>query len=163
MWSSRWNENWQGKPKYSEKTCSSATLPITNPTWPDLGSNPDHRGGKPATNRLSYGTAFIVHVTYPVDNIGASFNAGFNFQAFATKIVVMHLLSLPWLFFCPHATIREWLNRFSWNFILWSFTRIRNWVKIGQRLRTLYTKTCAHFCAHHDCNSLSIYLIEKCF
>jgi hypothetical protein len=25
VWSSRWNANWQGKPKYSEKTCPSAT------------------------------------------------------------------------------------------------------------------------------------------
>jgi hypothetical protein len=39
MCSSRWNENWQGKPKYSEKTCPSTTLSITNPTWPDLNSN----------------------------------------------------------------------------------------------------------------------------
>jgi hypothetical protein len=36
----------------------SATLFITNPTLPDLGSNPGRRGGKPATKRLSYGTAF---------------------------------------------------------------------------------------------------------
>jgi hypothetical protein len=28
----RWNEDWQGKPKYSEKTCPSATLSTTNPT-----------------------------------------------------------------------------------------------------------------------------------
>jgi hypothetical protein len=56
MWSSRWNENWKGKPKYSEKTCLSTTLSTTNPTWRDLGSNPALRGGKPATNRLSYGT-----------------------------------------------------------------------------------------------------------
>jgi hypothetical protein len=55
MWSSRWNENWQGKPKYSEKTCPSATLSTTNPTSPDVGSNLGCRGGKPATNRLSYG------------------------------------------------------------------------------------------------------------
>jgi hypothetical protein len=27
-----WNEEWQGKPKYSEKTCPSSTLPTTNPT-----------------------------------------------------------------------------------------------------------------------------------
>jgi hypothetical protein len=53
----RWNEDWQGKPKYSEKTCPSATLSTKNPTWPDLVSNPGSRGGKPATNRLSYGTA----------------------------------------------------------------------------------------------------------
>jgi hypothetical protein len=26
MWSSQWNENWQGKPKYSEKTFPNATL-----------------------------------------------------------------------------------------------------------------------------------------
>jgi hypothetical protein len=57
LWSSWWNENWQGKPKYSEKTSPSATLCTTNPTWPDLGSNPGRRGGKPATNHLSYGTA----------------------------------------------------------------------------------------------------------
>jgi hypothetical protein len=57
VWSSRWNENWQGKPKYSEKTCPSSTLSTTNPTWSDLGWNPGRRGGKPATNRLSYDTA----------------------------------------------------------------------------------------------------------
>jgi hypothetical protein len=57
MWSSRWNEYWQGKPKYLQKTCPSATLSAINPTWPDLGSNPGRRGGKPATNRLCYGTA----------------------------------------------------------------------------------------------------------
>jgi hypothetical protein len=57
LWSSWWNEDWQGKPKYSEKTCPSATFSTTNPTWPDLGSNPGRRCGKPATNRLSYSTA----------------------------------------------------------------------------------------------------------
>jgi hypothetical protein len=36
------------------KTCPSA---ITNPTWTDLGLNPGLRGEKPATNRLSHGTA----------------------------------------------------------------------------------------------------------
>jgi hypothetical protein len=56
-WNSRWNENWQGKLKYSKKTCRSAALSTTNLTWPDLGSNPGRRGGKPVTNRLSYGTA----------------------------------------------------------------------------------------------------------
>jgi hypothetical protein len=34
-----------------------ATLSATNPTWPDLGQNPGCRCAKPATNRLSYGTA----------------------------------------------------------------------------------------------------------
>jgi hypothetical protein len=30
-------------------------LSTTNPTWPGQRSNPSHRGGKPATNHLSYG------------------------------------------------------------------------------------------------------------
>jgi hypothetical protein len=62
------NEDWQGKPKYSEKTCPSATLSTTNPAWPDPSSNVGRCGGKPATNRLSYGavemfTAFKVDFT----------------------------------------------------------------------------------------------------
>jgi hypothetical protein len=31
--------------------------PSQNPTWRDPGLNPGRRGGKPATNRLSYGAA----------------------------------------------------------------------------------------------------------
>jgi hypothetical protein len=37
------------------KTCSSATLSTTNPIWTDPGL----RGGRPATNRLSHGTAHV--------------------------------------------------------------------------------------------------------
>jgi hypothetical protein len=44
------------KPKYSKKTCPSTALSTTNPTCcPD--ANPGCHGGKPATNRLSYGRA----------------------------------------------------------------------------------------------------------
>jgi hypothetical protein len=57
LWRNWWNEDWQGKPKYSEKTCPSATLSTTNPTCLDPGLNPGPRGGTPATNRLSYGAA----------------------------------------------------------------------------------------------------------
>jgi hypothetical protein len=38
--------DWQGKPKYSEKICPSATLSTTNSTWPDPSLNPGRRGGK---------------------------------------------------------------------------------------------------------------------
>jgi hypothetical protein len=41
----------------STKTCPSATLSTTNPTWTEPGSNPGLRGGRPAVNRLSHGTA----------------------------------------------------------------------------------------------------------
>jgi hypothetical protein len=57
VWSIWWNKNWQGKSIYREKTCHSATLSDTDPTCPALGLNPGLRGGKPATNGLSYGTA----------------------------------------------------------------------------------------------------------
>jgi hypothetical protein len=69
-WRIWWNEDWQGKPKYSEKICPSATLSTTNPTWPDPGANPGCRGGKPATNRLSYGAtkAYSYYVFNISDN-----------------------------------------------------------------------------------------------
>jgi hypothetical protein len=57
LWRNWWNEHWQGKSKYSEKTCPSATLSTTDLTWLDPGLNPGRHGGKPAANRLSYGAA----------------------------------------------------------------------------------------------------------
>jgi hypothetical protein len=47
----------------------SAALSTTNPTSPDLASNPGCRGGKPATNRLSYGVASC-SVKFPVILLG---------------------------------------------------------------------------------------------
>jgi hypothetical protein len=51
-----------GEPKDSEKTCPSATLSTTNPTCLDPVLIPGRQGGKPATNRLSYGAA--INVTF---------------------------------------------------------------------------------------------------
>jgi hypothetical protein len=53
----QWNEIDRGKPTTRRKTCPSATLSNTNLTWTDPRSNPGLRGDKPATNRLSRGTA----------------------------------------------------------------------------------------------------------
>jgi hypothetical protein len=36
----QWNEIDWGKPTTRRKTCTSATLSTTNPTWTDPGSNP---------------------------------------------------------------------------------------------------------------------------
>jgi hypothetical protein len=47
----------------AEETYPSATMSTTNPTLPDLGSNLGSHGGKPVTNRLSYGTASKNDVT----------------------------------------------------------------------------------------------------
>jgi hypothetical protein len=43
----------RGNRRTRRKTCPSATLSTTNPTWTDLGLCVD----RPATNRLSHGTA----------------------------------------------------------------------------------------------------------
>jgi hypothetical protein len=67
LWRNWWNEDWQGKLKYSEKTCPSATLSTTNPTWLDPVLNTGRRGGKPATNRLSYGAAFLHRIEFRAD------------------------------------------------------------------------------------------------
>ena len=44
------------------KTCPSATLSTTNPTWTDPGSNLGLRDERPATYRLSHGTAFLTEL-----------------------------------------------------------------------------------------------------
>jgi hypothetical protein len=73
FWSNWWNEIWQGKPKYSEKTYHSATLSTTKSHMTDPVSNPGPQGGKPATNRLSYGAApgivNIRHIIRVLDKI----------------------------------------------------------------------------------------------
>jgi hypothetical protein len=38
--------------------------PSQNSTWPDPGLNPGRRGGKPATNRLSYGEPVTNRLNY---------------------------------------------------------------------------------------------------
>jgi hypothetical protein len=53
---------WQGKPKYSEETCSGATLSTTKSHMTTRSRSPDHSGGKPETNRLSYGAALKVSI-----------------------------------------------------------------------------------------------------
>jgi hypothetical protein len=56
-------KDFQGKPKYSEKPFPSATLSTTNSTRLDPGLNPGRCGGKPETNRLSYGAASLLLFT----------------------------------------------------------------------------------------------------
>jgi hypothetical protein len=50
------------------KTCPSATLSTTNPTWIDPGVNPGLRGERPATDDLSHGTVIGRLVTEIVDS-----------------------------------------------------------------------------------------------
>jgi hypothetical protein len=49
------------------KTCPSVTLPTTNPTCTDPGSNTGLGAGRPAANRVSHGTTLII--SYTKENI----------------------------------------------------------------------------------------------
>jgi hypothetical protein len=53
----KWKDIDRGKPRVLRETCLSANLSTTTPTWTAMGANPGLRGEKPATNRLSCGTA----------------------------------------------------------------------------------------------------------
>jgi hypothetical protein len=53
----QWNEIDRGKPTTERKTCPSAALSTTNPTWTYPGLNLGLRSERPANNHLSHGTA----------------------------------------------------------------------------------------------------------
>jgi hypothetical protein len=53
----RWNDIDTWNKRSRRKTCPSATLSTTNPTGNDPCANPGLRNERPATNRLSHGTA----------------------------------------------------------------------------------------------------------
>jgi hypothetical protein len=52
-----WNDIFAGETEELGENLPSATLSTTNPTWIDPGANPGLRGERPATNRMSHGTA----------------------------------------------------------------------------------------------------------
>jgi hypothetical protein len=70
------------------KTCPSATLSITNPTWTDPGSNPSLRGERSATNRLSHGTDFNMSHSDAVDFISFIMVRDSNNIAFRFKRLI---------------------------------------------------------------------------
>jgi hypothetical protein len=48
--------------------------------WPDPYSNPGRRGGKPATNRLSYGAAYIKFTSSSLLNYVGNYRSFIAFQ-----------------------------------------------------------------------------------
>jgi hypothetical protein len=55
------------EPQYSEESENSASLKLsaTNCTWPDLATNSDRRGEKPACSLLAYGALLRLHFVFP--------------------------------------------------------------------------------------------------
>jgi hypothetical protein len=69
------------------KTCPSATLSTTNPTWTDLGSNPGLRGGRPLILLLFTCTYLYKNISICGSSIHAhgliwNYCAHFNFSLY---------------------------------------------------------------------------------
>jgi hypothetical protein len=58
----QWNDD-RGKPKNLEKTCPSATVSTTNPTWADLDANTGLHGEMLATNHQNH---FMVQTVFRI-------------------------------------------------------------------------------------------------
>jgi hypothetical protein len=114
--SSRWNENCQGKPKCSGKTCLSATLSTTNLRCPGLGSNPACRRGKPVTNSLSYGTTYFTPLNkysfFCFCNSLPIFPCFFSFVSKETNIYTASLRSVDIDSIPNH--LFHWMKAFEW-------------------------------------------------
>jgi hypothetical protein len=103
------------------KTCPSATLSTTNPTWTDPGSNLGLHGGRLATKCLSHGTT-VINISAAPLNTTSSFRP-WNLPQLSTAaarriVIVPSLDAIPvecstfslsqirhqarhWLCFCP--------------------------------------------------------------
>jgi hypothetical protein len=64
--------------------------PLQNPTWPDPGLNPGRHGGKPATNRLSYGAAHKMGWAYCTREMDERFEHRRNKTTWETSVKVMN-------------------------------------------------------------------------
>jgi hypothetical protein len=80
------------------KTCPSATWSTTNPAWTDLGANTDLRGEKPVTNRLSYGTASPVIISYRL--VGINQHPYLQICDNATRMRTAYMMRLSRLLDC---------------------------------------------------------------
>jgi hypothetical protein len=88
--------NLQGKTEVlGGKTCPSATLSTTNPTWIEPGPNAGRGGERQATNRLNDGTANykLVSVSYEFPSCKMPFKTSFT-------VSVLHMHTTCPLFFC---------------------------------------------------------------
>jgi hypothetical protein len=84
----------QGKPNSSRETCPIAALFITDPTLLDLCSNTGRRGGNPAANCLSYGTAVPPHITVVIleENFRNAFMISSVFPAVERRTDAMNVM-----------------------------------------------------------------------
>jgi hypothetical protein len=107
----RWNDTDTLKPKNSEKTCPSATLSTTNPTWTDPEANPCLHCKMPVTNLLNRRMAFpFLRFTYslqhPVFDTFSGLPVGWDTN-FHTRVEVRDKLRISCLIFLSLDRRRE--------------------------------------------------------
>jgi hypothetical protein len=80
----------RGNRSTRRKHAPAQLCPPQIPTWPDLGSNPGRRGGKPATNRLSYGADLPMDVSRDIQQTLKSWDYGQYTWKMRTEAVNNH-------------------------------------------------------------------------
>jgi hypothetical protein len=114
------------------KTCPSETLSTTNPTCTDPASNPGFRGERPATNRLSHGTARIPHLHFISATKWPSLLHNLNWSSKRLLHAVCENLHLH--------------SSFSWQLILDHVAKIdRPFIEHELSLPPLYDPTISHY------------------
>jgi hypothetical protein len=72
--------------------------PSQNPTWSDPGLNPGRRGGKPATNRLSYGAAKDKLACYISTSSSNSISSNYATGCMLNLVWRYYEISMFWLY-----------------------------------------------------------------
>jgi hypothetical protein len=103
------------------------------PIWPDLGLNPG-RGGKPATNRLSYGTANLCFWT-PVVTCWVCHVTN-NFMWVSDSANLYWTLTLP-----PYNYYRLWYHSTSGPVLQYSITQL-SLSMAGSQLSSMAAQDC---------------------
>jgi hypothetical protein len=78
-------------------TCPSAHFTTKNPPWTDPGLNPGPRVGRPATNRMSHGTATVLVLSFHL-------RLGFQrvlFPSFFPNMILYAFILYPMHATCP--------------------------------------------------------------
>jgi hypothetical protein len=127
LWSNRWNANWQGKLKYSDKTCPTVTLSTTNPTWSDPGSNPSRHDGKSASNlKVWHDVTTYIHLSGILSKYSRMFYKSSTQSLTAESSTDGYKRSVPTPAGCNKRRRKQWCQLFSTRFFKNLFSCWRN-------------------------------------
>jgi hypothetical protein len=107
------------------KTCPSATLSTTNPTWIDLGANPGLRGERPVTNDLSHGTPRVGDTNVSEEHAASIFRVDDVSPTYQYLHVIPHRVT-------TQINIDNYFNKYyklkcDWNYHSFIFLSVPSW------------------------------------